>query len=109
MVMYRNILLLIALAFISCSTEKKEVTQENKRVEKLLSTAPDAGIPTYENTANFELALGSYKDSATIKYCVINNPPKMTWDQGVEIVAEAIDQWLSLIHISEPTRRTPIS
>lgn len=70
---------------------------EMSHVDQMLANAPDAGIAKYDNHDAFEVALGSYKDSAVIKFCVVNDPPNMSREETMRIIEGACDKWANAI------------
>ena len=66
-------------------------------VDKVLANAPDAGPAKYDNNEAFEIALGSYTDSAVIKFCVVNDPPNMSRDETMAVIEGACDKWANAI------------
>lgn len=77
------------LFLMGCSSEYS--------LEEFLAEAPQVGTAQYDDTESFELSLGSYKDSATIKYCIVNDPPEVTRDETESIIEGAIDKWANAV------------
>lgn len=78
---------------MACGGADEQLSQ----VEQILANAPDAGVAKYDNHDAFELSLGSYRDSAVIKFCVINDPPNMSRDETMAIIEGACDKWANAI------------
>lgn len=89
--MCRNIIILITILFmLSCeSVEQKE----QKQFEALLASAPDAGPGYFDNAESYSLALGSYKDSTAIKFCIVEPAPLMSMEETEALVQDAVTMW----------------
>lgn len=78
-------------------------TQETFSTVDILADAADAGMPAYDNHDSFELSLGSYRDSAIVKYCVISYPPLMGSVEANAAIRQAADLWANTIE--KPLKR----
>src|SRR5690606_27846518 len=89
----KHLIFLIFLLIMSCSERGEDMSH----IDEILANAPDAGPAKYDNNDAFELALGSYRDSAVIKFCVVNDPPNMSRDETMAIIEGACDKWANAI------------
>ena len=79
-------ILLLVMSFFSCENEINELQQ-------ILSEAPDAGPAYFDNAERYSLALGSYKDSAEIKFFISEAAPLMTMDETRGLIQDAVIMW----------------
>lgn len=94
--MFRKIIyLLVPILFMfSCkSVEQKE----HKEFQTILASAPDAGPGYFDNTEAYSLALGSYKDSTCIKFCITEPAPLMSMEETQALVQDAVTMWGTVI------------
>lgn len=91
--MRNYIYILFAILLSSCSKDRDGIIA-------ILENAPDAGVARFEHHDSYEHSLGSYKDSAQIKYCLVNLPPLMDRGETTAIIEEAIGMWAE--HVNKP-------
>lgn len=84
-------LILFLLLITSCSPSEQEQFMD------ILANAPDAGPGYFDNLESYSLALGSYVDSACIKYHITEPAPLMTMEETEALVEEAVIMWGTVI------------
>ncbi|HLS52421.1 MAG TPA: matrixin family metalloprotease [Tissierellaceae bacterium] len=84
-----RLLALLILLISACSSDD---------FTKILEKAPDAGPIVYDNSESYNLALGSYRDSSVIKYCLVENAPLLTYEETVALVEDAVTMWGNIIN-----------
>lgn len=85
----KHLIFLIFLLIMSCSERGEDMSH----IDEILANAPDAGPGYFDNAESYSLALGSYKDSTCIKFCITEPAPLMSMEETEALVHDAVTMW----------------